>query len=70
MSEVITMKILKPTRRNLGPEKPDVGALRGRVGMQIIQTIRNTPPSDLTLLHRESEAFKKGVMAAIKDGTY
>ncbi len=53
MSEVISMK--KP--HEITYSKPNIGALRGRVGKSIIETILNAQRPDHTELKKEAEDF-------------
>ncbi|SDA70762.1 hypothetical protein SAMN02910275_02308 [Butyrivibrio sp. INlla18] len=53
MSEVIQMAKSKEVRYY----KPNMGALRGRIGESIIETILNTPRPDHKELDREADEY-------------
>ena len=59
MSEVIQMA--KP--REMHYYKPNMGALTGKVGRSIIETIRNAPRPDRTELKKEADEYLKARMA-------
>lgn len=44
--------------------KPNMGALKGRLGREIIEIIKNTPVPDRTKLYAESEEIKRRILAA------
>ena len=50
------------------PIKPNIGALKGRVGMSIIETIRNTPKPDHTVSEKRVAEFTKRVLAERANG--
>ena len=74
MEEVMVM--FKPFRRKKKPVKPvkyykpNIGALRGPIGMSIVETIRNAKKPDLSQLEKECEEREKRIMAAIENGTF
>lgn len=41
-----------------------MGALKGRLGREIIEIIKNTPVPDRTKLYAESEEIKRRILAA------
>lgn len=43
--------------------KPNIGALRGRIGRSILETIRNTPRPDRTDLEKRAEECKRSLLA-------
>lgn len=50
-------------RESIAYYKPNVGALRGKIGKSIIETIMNTPKPDRTKLHEEAEKCRKAMAA-------
>ena len=48
--------------------KPNMGALRGRIGREILETIRNTPKPDLTELNRQADEVETRILAARQNG--
>lgn len=60
MSEVIQMAKPKEVRYY----KPDMSALRGRIGKSIIETILNTPRPDHSELNREADEYLRTRLAA------
>ncbi len=50
--------------------KPNIGSLRGPIGMSIMETLRNAHKPDLTAAKKECEANERRILAAIKNGTY
>ena len=46
--------------------KPNMGALRGKIGQSIIETILNTPKPDHTNLKREADEYLMARMAEKK----
>ncbi len=59
MSEVVQMAKVKEIRYY----KPNMGALRGKIGMSIIETIMNTPKPDHSELKKEADEYLKARMA-------
>ena len=59
MNEVIIMK----KEREIHYVKPNMGALHGRVGRSILETIRNTPRPDRTDLKKRAEECKRSLLA-------
>lgn len=47
---------------------PNMGALKGRMGREIVEIIRNTPTPDRTSLAAEAEKIKLRILAAKRDG--
>ena len=43
--------------------KPNMGALHGKIGMSIIETIMNTPKPDHSELKKEADEYLKARMA-------
>lgn len=39
--------------------KPNIGDLRGKIGRSILETIRNTPKPDKTILLKDAAEFEK-----------
>jgi hypothetical protein len=62
MSEVIQMA--KPKEINY--YKPNMGALRGRIGQSIIETILNAPRPDHSELKKEADEYLMARMAEKK----
>lgn len=59
MSEVINLR----KNENVIYYKPNVGALTGKVGKSIIETIMNTPKPDRSKLHSEAEKCRTAMAA-------
>ncbi len=57
-------------RKYYPPEKPNIGALHGKVGMSIIETIRNTPKPDRKELEKQCAEIEARVLAAKSNGTF
>ena len=64
MSEVIQMAKPKKVRYY----KPYMGALSGKIGKSIIETILNTPRPDRTELNRKAGECRIAMLAEMKDG--
>lgn len=45
------------------PVKPNIGALKGKWGQDIINIIINTKPSDLTILNAKADKAKEILLA-------
>lgn len=58
---------LKRKTREIRYVKPNMGALHGRVGRKILETIRNTPKPDLSEMDRRAEAVEARILAARKN---
>ncbi len=63
--EVAIMK--KPKEVNY--VKPNMGALHGKVGLSIIETILNTPRPDDTELEKECERLEERMLATQRNGS-
>ncbi|RKM60923.1 hypothetical protein D6856_07700 [Butyrivibrio sp. XB500-5] len=50
-------------RKEIRYHKPYMGALSGRIGRSIIETILSTPKSDLTELHKRAEECRRAMLA-------
>lgn len=48
--------------------KPNIGALHGRIGRSILETIRNTPRPDRTDLEKRADEARARLLAARKNG--
>ena len=48
--------------------KPNVGAMHGRWGMNIIRQIRNTPPVDYEAMKEKAEQYEKAILELKKNG--
>ena len=57
-------------KRYKQPIKPNIGALKGRIGMSIIETIRNTPKPDHTELRKRCDELEAKILAARANGTF
>ncbi|AOZ96070.1 hypothetical protein [Butyrivibrio hungatei] len=62
MSEVIQMA----KAQEVHFYKPNMGALRGKIGESILETIRNTPRPDHSALKKEADEYLKARMAEKK----
>lgn len=47
---------------------PNMGALKGRMGREIVEIIKNTPTPDRTALNAEAEKIKLRILAAKRNG--
>ncbi len=63
MSEVIIME--KP--KEVHYYKPYMGALSGKVGESIIETILNTPKPDRTELKKKAAECREAILAEMKN---
>ena len=50
--------------------KPNMASLEGELGMQIMETIRNTPRPDFVRLGAEADALEARIAEARANGTY
>lgn len=50
--------------------KPNMANLRGKLGREIIQTIRNTPAPRYEAIDRELKKKMETILAARNNGTY
>ena len=48
--------------------KPNIGALHGKVGRSIMETIMNTPKPDLTEVRRKADECRSAMLADMKNG--
>ena len=64
MDEVMVMK----KEHEIRYVKPNMGALHGRIGRSILETIRNTLRPDRTELNRRADAFFESLMAENANG--
>lgn len=64
MNEVVQMAKIKEVRYF----KPYMGALSGWIGKSIIETIRNTPKPDRTMLNKKADECMAAILAEKKDG--
>ena len=62
MSEVLNMRRMR-RKREIRYVKPNIGALHGKVGQSIIETIMNAQRPDHTELNRLCEEFEKSLKA-------
>ncbi len=50
--------------------KPNIGALRGKIGLSIIETIKNAHTPDFTELDKQNRERAERIAAARKNETY